>query len=200
MRQHWRSAFVKGELLGEEAFAPAACGKEMPDACRRRVLFLCTGNSARSQMAEAFLRTLGGDRFESCSAGLHATGIHPLTERVMAERGIDIGGQRSKDLSEYLGRVNFGMLITVCDRATEECPIFPGVATRLHWPLDDPVAVGGSDEERLEAFRRIRDEIERHVRELLASEQADYVAAGVRPASWVGAAQARWSEDAKRVG
>lgn len=173
MRHQWRSAFVRGELLGDEAFVAHERDQVDHDSGFRRVLFLCTGNSARSQMAEAFLRTLGGDRFEPHSAGLHATAIHPLTEQVMAERGIDIRGQRSKDLSEYLGRVHFGLLITVCDRAVEECPIFPGVATRLHWSLDDPVAADGSDEELLEAFRRVRDEIERHVRELVTAEQAD---------------------------
>lgn len=182
IRQHLRSAFVKGELLGDDAFAPTERGGEAPHAGRRRVLFLCTGNSARSQMAEALLRTLGGDCFEPHSAGLHATGIHPLTKRVMIERGIDVGGQRSKDLSEYLGRVHFGTVITVCDRAAEECPVFPGVATRLHWSLDDPAAAGGSDAERLEAFRRVRDEIESLVRELLASECGP-AAAGVRTAT-----------------
>ncbi len=182
MRQQWRSAFVKGEALEDDAFAHYVWREQTPDSGKRRVLFLCTGNSARSQMAEAFLRTLGGDRFEPHSAGLHPTGIHSLTEQVMAERGIDIRGQRSKDLSEYFGRVHFGTLITVCDRAAEECPVFPGVATRLHWSLDDPAAVGGSDAERLEAFRRARDEIESLVRELLASERGP-AAAGVRAAT-----------------
>jgi arsenate reductase len=171
MRNKWRSAYVRGELLGDAAFEVGPSDNEMTASGTRRVLFLCTGNSARSQMAEALLRTLGGDKFEAHSAGLQATGIHPLTVQVMAERGIDIRRQRSKDLSEYLGRVHFGTLITVCDRAAEECPIFPGVATRLHWSLDDPVAAEGSDEERVQAFRTVRDAVERHVLEWLESQE-----------------------------
>jgi arsenate reductase len=171
MRNKWRSAFVRGELLGAAAFEVDPPDDEMKGNGTHRVLFLCTGNSARSQMAEAFLRTLGGDKFEAHSAGLQATAIHPLTVQVMAERGIDISQQRSKDLSEYLGRVHFGTLITVCDRAAEECPNFPGVATRLHWSLDDPVAMDGSDEERVAAFRAVRDAVERHVIEWLESQK-----------------------------
>ena len=124
-----------------------------------RVLFLCTGNSARSQMAEALLRHLGRDQFEVHSAGLEPKGIHPLTIRALEEIGLDVSQQTSKALSTYLGKTHFAYLITVCSSAEEKCPIFPGMGTRLHWPFDDPAAAGGSEEERLAVFRRVRDEI-----------------------------------------
>ena len=127
---------------------------------KTRVLFLCTGNSARSQMAEAFLRLYGGSRFEAHSAGLEPKGINPCTRQVLAEVGVDMSGQTSKDLTVYLGKTHFGYLITVCGNAEERCPIFPGVATRLYWPFDDPAAVDGPDDEKLAAFRRVRDAIE----------------------------------------
>jgi arsenate reductase len=132
-------------------------------ANKTRVLFLCTGNSARSQMAEAFLRFYGGDRFEAHSAGLEPKGINPYTRRVLAEVGLDMAGQSSKDLTVYLGKTHFGYLITVCSNAEARCPVFPGVATRLHWPYDDPAAAEGSDEEKLAAFRRVRDAIEARI-------------------------------------
>jgi len=126
-----------------------------------KVLFLCTGNSARSQMAEAFLRSRAGDRFEVYSAGLHPQGIHPLTRAVMREKGLDLEDQSSKSLTEYLGRVHFSYLITVCDRAREECPaVFPGVNHHIHMPFDDPAAAEGSPEEKMEIFREVRDRIE----------------------------------------
>jgi arsenate reductase (thioredoxin) len=128
-----------------------------------RVLFLCTGNSARSQMAEAFLRKHGGDRFEAYSAGIEPKEIHPFTRRVLAEAGIDMAGQYAKDLSQFMFRVHFGYLITVCDRAEQSCPIFPGMGVRLHWSFEDPAAAAGSDEERLAVFRRVRDQIENRV-------------------------------------
>jgi arsenate reductase len=134
---------------------------------KTRVLFICTGNSARSQMAEAFLRTYGGDLYEPFSAGLEPRGVNPLTVRVMEERGIDIASQHSKGLAEYLGRQHFGILITVCDRAERECPVFPGVATRLHWSFEDPAATTGSEAQRLAKFREVRDQIEVRVREWL---------------------------------
>ncbi len=110
------------------------------------VLFLCTGNSARSQMAEAFLRQYGGDRFEAYSAGLEPKEIHPYTRQVMKEIGIDLTGQRSKHLSEYMGKVHFGYVITVCAHADESCPaVFPGMGQRLHWAFDDPAAFEGTD-------------------------------------------------------
>ncbi len=126
---------------------------------KTRVLFLCTGNSARSQMAEAFLRQYAGDRFEVYSAGLEPKGIHPFTRQVLAEVGLDISGQTSKDLGQFLGKVHFGYLITVCANAEQRCPVFPGLGTRLYWPFDDPTVIGGSEAERLAAFRRVRDEI-----------------------------------------
>lgn len=129
-----------------------------------RVLFLCTGNSARSQMAEAFLRHHGGDRFEAHSAGLEPKGIHPLTRRVLEEIGLDISQQYSKGLDIYLGKQHFGYLITVCSNAEERCPVFPGVAVRLHWPCDDPAAFQGTEEEKLAEFRRVRDQIGARIR------------------------------------
>ncbi len=132
---------------------------------KTRVLFLCTGNSARSQMAEAFLRRYGGDRFEVYSAGLEPErGIHPLTLKVMQEIGFDMKGHYAKDIREYLGKVHFGYLITVCDRAEQSCPIFPGMGVRLHWPFEDPAAFQGSEEEKLAKFREVRDQIEARVK------------------------------------
>jgi arsenate reductase len=128
-----------------------------------RVLFLCTGNSARSQMAEAFLRKQAGDRFEVYSAGLEPTEINPYTMRVMQEAGVDMSGQRSKSLQEYMDKVNFGFLITVCSNAERKCPIFPGMGMRLHWPFEDPAAFEGTDEAKLEKFRQVRDQIEARI-------------------------------------
>jgi arsenate reductase (thioredoxin) len=120
---------------------------------------MCTGNSARSQMAEGLLRHLAGDRYEVFSAGLEPEPVKPEAVAAMAEIGIDISAQRSKPLSDYLGTAHFGFLITVCDRAAQNCPTFPGMGTRLHWPVDDPAAVHGGDQVRMEAFRRARDEL-----------------------------------------
>lgn len=125
-----------------------------------KVLFLCTGNSARSQMAEAFLRKHAGDRFDVHSAGLEPTVINPYTVRVMEEIGVDMSAHRSKSLTDYLGKVHFAYLITVCNRAEQRCPIFPGMGIRLHWPFEDPAAAAGSDEEKLAIFRQVRDQIE----------------------------------------
>ncbi len=130
---------------------------------KTRVLFLCTGNSARSQMAEAFLRKYGADRFEVYSAGLEPKEIHPHTRQVLAEVGMDMAGQYAKDLSLFMGKVHFGYLITVCDRAEERCPIFPGMGLRLHWPFEDPAAAVGTEEEKQAAFRQVRDQIEARV-------------------------------------
>jgi arsenate reductase len=132
-----------------------------------RVLFLCTGNSARSQMAEGFLRHLAGDRFEVASAGIDPKGVNPLAIAAMREVGIDISGHRSKTAGSLLGQ-HFRYVITVCDNANERCPIFPGVLTRLHWPLEDPAKATGSEGERLAVFRRVRDEIDRRVRAFIA--------------------------------
>jgi len=123
-----------------------------------RVLFLCTHNSARSQMAEGFMRRLGGDRFEVASAGIEAHGVNPLAVRVMAERGIDLRGHASKTLDGFVGE-RWDAVIAVCDAANESCPVFPGASQRLHWSFDDPSAAVGSEEQRLAVFRRVRDEI-----------------------------------------
>jgi arsenate reductase len=140
---------------------------------KTKVLFLCTGNSARSQMAEAYLRKLAGDRFEAYSAGLDPKGINPYTQRVMAEVGIDLAGQWSKDVTEYLGKVNFGYLITVCDHAEKNCPTtFLGVSNRLHWSFEDPAAFKGDDELTLAKFREVRNQIAARLQAWLASQPA----------------------------
>lgn len=128
---------------------------------KARVLFLCTGNSARSQMAEAFLKRYAGHVFEVHSAGLEPKGVHPMAVQVMDELGIDMSLQRSKHLDEYMGKMHFSYLITVCSHADASCPaVFPGVGVRMHWHFDDPAAAQGTEEEeRLAAFRRVRDEI-----------------------------------------
>ena len=134
---------------------------------RPRVLFLCTHNSARSQMAEGLLRYLAGDRFEANSAGTEATHVRPLAVRAMGEIGVDVSGQESKALDRYLGEP-FEYVVTVCDAANEACPVFPGAKNRLHWSFEDPAQATGTEEERMEVFRKVRDEIrERIERELL---------------------------------
>jgi arsenate reductase len=125
---------------------------------RQRVLVLCTHNSARSQMAEGFLRARAGDRFEVESAGTEATRVNALATRAMSEVGIDLAGHRSKTLNLFLDQP-WDYVITVCDSANERCPIFPRTVTRLHWSFEDPSAATGTEEERLQVFRRIRDEI-----------------------------------------
>jgi arsenate reductase len=133
-----------------------------------KVLFLCTGNSARSQMAEAFLRAYAGNRFEAFSAGLEPKGIHPYTQRVMDEIGVSLDGQYSKSVREYLGYVNFGYLITVCDHAEKNCPTtFLGVSHRLHWSFEDPAAHTGTEEKMLEKFRQVRNQIEAKIKSWL---------------------------------
>ena len=131
---------------------------------KQRVIFLCTGNSARSQMAEAFLRKAAGDRFEVYSAGLKPKGIHPLTIQVMQEKGFDLSGQRSKGVQEYLGKVLIQTLITLCDDAEKNCPtVWPGISTHLHWSFEDPSAFEGTEAQKLEKFRQIRDQIETRI-------------------------------------
>lgn len=125
---------------------------------RKKLLFVCTGNSARSQMAEGLLRQIAGDRFEVFSAGTRPTDIRPEAIKVMDEIGIDISGHYPKFVDQLIGQ-NFDYVVTVCDSAKEACPVFPGKAERLHWSFQDPAAVQGSDSERLSAFRKIRDEI-----------------------------------------
>lgn len=124
------------------------------------VLFLCTGNSARSQMAEAWLRELGGSQFTVYSAGLEPHGVNPYTITVMEETGYDMSSHHSKHLDEYQGKIEFDFLITVCGNADERCPFFPGMGARLHWPFEDPAAVVGSDELKLAFFRKVRDQIQ----------------------------------------
>jgi arsenate reductase (thioredoxin) len=136
---------------------------------RKRVLILCTGNVARSQMAEGLLRHIAGDRFEVFSAGLLPSYVRPNAITVMNELGIDISHHRSKSLNEFL-ETPFDYVITVCDHASERCPIFPGPAKRIHWSIDDPVAPGG-EEAQLAAFRRARDELKERL-EIFAEESA----------------------------
>ena len=125
---------------------------------KRSVLFLCTGNSCRSQMAEGWLRYLARDRFDVASAGTHPVGINPMAVEVMKEVGVDISQHHSKSIEEFKDHA-FDVVITVCDQAKESCPIFPHVQSLLHWSFEDPASVTGSKEGRLQAFRRIRDRI-----------------------------------------
>lgn len=131
---------------------------------KRRVLILCTGNSARSQMAEGLLRARGGGRFEVYSAGTRPTRVRDEAVEVMREAGVDISAHRSKSVEEFEGR-EFDYVITVCDNARETCPVFTGRTERIHWSFDDPAAVEGTGEERLAVFRRVRDEIDARLRE-----------------------------------
>lgn len=135
----------------------------------KRVLILCTGNSARSQMAEGLLRAAGGNRFEVHSAGTHPSVVNPLAVEAMSERGIDISHHRSKSVSEFTGQ-EFDYVITVCDHANENCPVFPGRTKRIHWSFDDPAAASGSEEARLDVFRRVRDEIAMRLDEFIKGE------------------------------
>ena len=135
---------------------------------KTRVLFLCTHNSARSQMAEGLLRHLAGDRFEAASAGTEATHVRPLAVRAMAEIGADISGQASETLDRYLDEP-FDYVITVCDDANEACPHFPNAKRRLHWSLPDPSKATGEESERLRVFRSVRDDLRARIEgELLA--------------------------------
>jgi len=131
-----------------------------------RVLILCTGNSARSQMAEGLLRHDDGGLFEVESAGTKPSYVRPEAIGAMREIGIDISGHRSKSVDEFAGKA-FDFVITVCDNARESCPIFPAATQRIHWGLDDPAAVQGSEEERLLAFRRIRDELRHKLQDFI---------------------------------
>lgn len=141
----------------------------------RKVIFLCTGNSARSQMAEAFLRKLGDDKYEAYSAGMQPKGLHPMTVQVMQEVGIDVSGQRSKSTREYMGRMTFDDAVIVCRKAEDDCPIINADAKRIHrWLFEDPVRAEGSDEEKLARFREVRDQIEGRIKLWLAeTEEAE---------------------------
>jgi arsenate reductase len=139
-----------------------------------KVLFICTGNSARSQIAEAFLRAYAGERFEAYSAGLEPTRINPLTRRVMEEAGIDISKQYSKALDEYLGKVSFDHVITVCADADERCPsAFFSIGHKLHWNLEDPAKFVGTEAEKLDKFREVRDLISNRVKEWVRIQTTD---------------------------
>jgi arsenate reductase len=134
---------------------------------KQRVIFVCTHNSARSQMAEGLLRHLAGDRYEVYSAGTVATKVNPLAIKAMAEKGIDISNHTSDHIDKYMG-MEFDYVITVCDNANETCPYFPTNKTRWHWSFEDPSAATGTEEERLNKFREIRDQIEKRLAVLLA--------------------------------
>jgi len=135
------------------------------------VLFLCTGNSCRSQMAEGFLRAFRGETYDAFSAGTRPSRVNPLAIEAMRELGIDISGHRSKNAADYLGR-HFAYVITVCDNAKEACPIFPGPCIREHWPFEDPADATGTDEEKLKVFRKVRDQIGARIRQFLAEQES----------------------------
>ncbi len=141
----------------------------MEEKPRLKVLFLSTTNSARGPMAAAFLRQRAGDRIESYSAGLDPIDIHPYTRLVMAEAGLNLAEERGKSVSDYLGKVHFGYVITVCDYAEQNCPTaFMGVSQRLHWSFDDPNKFVGAEAETLAKFRQVRDQIDRRLSAWLA--------------------------------
>jgi len=136
---------------------------------RIQVLVLCTGNSARSQMAEGLLRHDGGDGFDVVSAGTHPTRLRPEAVAAMREVGIDISGQWSKPVDAFVGR-EFDYVITVCDSARESCPVFPAKTQRIHWSIEDPAAVEGGDLARLAAFRQARDDLRSRIQRWIARE------------------------------
>ena len=137
-------------------------------AHKKRLLILCTANSARSQMAEGLMRHDAGDRFDVASAGTQATAVRPEALAVMREIGIDISGHRSKSVDEFAGQT-FDLVLTVCDSARESCPIYPGHGRRLHRAFTDPAAVRGPETTRLAAFREVRDELRAYLRDLDAT-------------------------------
>ena len=138
---------------------------------KARVLFLCTHNSARSQMAEGWLRARHGDRFEAHSAGTEATAVRSLAIRAMADVGVDISDQRSKTLERYLGQ-RWDDVITVCDQANEACPFFPGAKDRRHWSLPDPSRATGTADEQLAVYRRVRDALRERIEAFARQEAA----------------------------
>ncbi len=129
---------------------------------KKKILFLCTGNSARSQMAEGLMRHLHGEKFEAFSAGFEPKGIHPVAVQAMREIGIDIANQQSKHIDDLPDR-EFDYVITLCDHAAQNCPVFPGKGVRLHQRFSDPATTQGSDQEVLEAFRKVRDELKQFI-------------------------------------
>ena len=134
---------------------------------KQRVLILCTGNSARSQMAEGLLRHDAGDRFETLSAGVEPSYVRPLAIQAMREVGIDISEQRSKSVDEFSGE-EFDYVITVCDNANERCPVFPGKTQRIHWSFEDPAAAAGNEAAQLAVFRRVRDQIRQQLQQWIS--------------------------------
>jgi len=145
-----------------------------------RVLFLCTGNSCRSQMAEGWARTLGLGRVEAFSAGTEPKGLHPLAVRVMAEAGVDISHQKSKHLDTLMGQP-FDYVITVCDRARDACPVWPGARENIHWSFDDPALATGSDEEKMQVFRRVAVEIKLRITLFLSAHKIHTTQISPRP-------------------
>lgn len=128
-----------------------------------KVIFLCIENRARSQMAEAFLRHFAGDRFEVYSAGFDPSPIHPAVHRVMEEESLDLSDHYPKSVYDFVSKVHFGYVITVCEKVETKCPIFPGVGQRIFWPVEDPAAFEGSEEATLEKFREARDQLKTHI-------------------------------------
>jgi len=141
---------------------------------KAKVLFLCTHNTARSQMAEAFLKNLAGDRFEVFSAGSEPGEIDPQARKAMAEAGLDLSEQRSKSLKEFMGKMTVDYLIIVCEKTEENCPItFPGFMHRMYWPFEDPVAFVGSEDAKLAKFREVRDQIAARIKLWLRESELD---------------------------
>lgn len=137
---------------------------------KKRVLFLCTGNSARSQMAEGFLRHMGGDKFEVFSAGVKPTQVNPLAIKVMVEERVDILSHRSKSVMEFIGQ-KFDYVITVCDNAKQTCPVFPCKYEKIHWSLEDPAEATGTEEEKLAVFRKTRDKVKGNIIAFLKADK-----------------------------
>ncbi len=132
----------------------------------KKILFLCTGNSCRSQMGEGFMRHMAGDKFEVFSAGVEPTQVNPYAIKVMAEAGIDISYHRSKSVNEFL-KQEFDYVITVCNHARQVCPIFPGKYKKIHWDIEDPAEISGTEREKMVLFRKIRDEIKEKCQKFL---------------------------------
>lgn len=149
---------------------------------KSQVLFLCTGNSARSQMAEAWLRHLAGERFAVSSAGTHPVGLNSDAVAAMREVGVDMAQHRSKSVQEYQ-RQHFDYVITVCDRAKESCPLWPGTSAVMHWSFEDPASPSGTEETRRAMFRKIRDQIGDRIKEFLAHDGMSMVQNGDRSAT-----------------
>jgi arsenate reductase (thioredoxin) len=145
-----------------------------PKSDKTRVLFVCIHNSARSQMAEAFLNRMGGDRFEAESAGLEPAGLNPLAIEVMGETGIDISANQTNSVFDFYKQDKlYKYVVAVCDEAAEQCPVFPTFAKRLHWSFADPASFTGSHEERLAKTREVREQIRKRVEAFIKDEQQE---------------------------